>query len=276
MTILQKVIKYLAIAFAVVLVVNITFTAWYGIKSLAGVIGINGANSHNASTLKIISKDIDESDIHSLTINLKNTNLKIVEGDVVKVESNSESVFVNQINGDLSIKESNMNGFGFFDNQTDDLVVYLPRNMKFDKILIEDRVGKVNASNLNANEIEFKSGTGETQIDSISATDKAKLESGVGKLIVNNAKLNNLEFDLGVGEVELNGVLNGNTSLDAGVGKVSVNLENSIDDYRFVVDKGIGDIVVDGVSLSDKANYGKGSNLIDINGGIGAVEVKAR
>ena len=39
------------------------------------------------------------------------------------------------------------------------------------------------------------------------------------------------------------------------------------------MDKGVGDATVDGESISDDSVYGSGSNVIDIDGGIGSIHI---
>jgi hypothetical protein len=46
------------------------------------------------------------------------------------------------------------------------------------------------------------------------------------------------------------------------------------EDYRLRIDKGIGSVTLDGRSLSDGESVGSGATLIEIDSGVGAVEMK--
>ena len=61
-------------------------------------------------------------------------------------------------------------------------------------------------------------------------------------------------------------------TVDAGVGEVNINLKNK-DSYVICVEKGIGNITIDGVSVGDGSTYGNGNNRVDISGGIGSIKV---
>ena len=50
-------------------------------------------------------------------------------------------------------------------------------------------------------------------------------------------------------------------------------LLGSKDDYKIELDKGIGEATLEGESLKDDSVYGSGENKIDIDGGVGAINI---
>lgn len=58
------------------------------------------------------------------------------------------------------------------------------------------------------------------------------------------------------------------------MGKTELTLIGREEDYRLRIDKGIGSVTLDGRSLSDGESVGSGATLIEIDSGVGAVEMK--
>lgn len=93
MTTAQKVIKYLANAFAIFLVVTIIsgiLTGGYALLSALGLIHTN--KDIVTESLKVISKEVKE--VTTLKIDLAYTNLDIKTGDDFKVETNYRNKIV--------------------------------------------------------------------------------------------------------------------------------------------------------------------------------------
>ena len=105
--------------------------------------------------------------------------------------------------------------------------------------------------------------------------DKVVINMGVGELEVDDVSLNNAEFKLGVGEANIRFNLSGNTKIDCGVGEVNLDLSYKEEDYTFKLDKGIGEINVNNKSYGN-TTFGNGKNYIDIDGGIGEINIKTR
>ena len=76
---------------------------------------------------------------------------------------------------------------------------------------------------------------------------------------------------MGVGELDLSAKLSGNSDIDAGVGRLNLNLIGN--DYKIKVDKGIGSASINGNDIKDDTYYGEGSNIIDIDGGVGSIDI---
>ena len=66
----------------------------------------------------------------------------------------------------------------------------------------------------------------------------------------------------------------GNNKIDQGVGELILDLQN--DDYKFKVEKGLGSITVNGNSYSEDFEDGEGTNIIDIDGGVGSININTK
>ena len=106
MTTAQKVIKYIATAFAAFLVVTIISAVLGGGYILLNALGLIKNNQETLTdNLKIIASGIEE--ISTLKIELSCTNLEIKVGDSFKVETNNTKITFSNNNGRIEIKEEN-------------------------------------------------------------------------------------------------------------------------------------------------------------------------
>ena len=105
MTTTQKVIKYIAIAFAIFLIVTIISGILTGSYKLLNVLGlIHTDNGIVTENLNVISNETKE--LSSLNIDLSFTNLNIKSGDTFKVETNNSRITFEENNGSVKIKVS--------------------------------------------------------------------------------------------------------------------------------------------------------------------------
>lgn len=291
MTTAQKIIKYLAIAFAIFLIVSIISLILFGIYALSGVLGlkdnskidisgnmqtvdfgsVTSGDNNSGNSINNSEQTVNIADITSLDIEVKYTNLIIRNGDTFRYETNNDNIVYRQSNNNtLKIEEKHSWTLG---NTQSDLVIYIPENFNLNKINIEAGAGKVEIENLNAESLDLELGAGEASISNLNVTSRCKLEGGAGRLNVLNGNLNNLDLDMGMGEVNINALITGNSDIDAGIGTLNLNLQGSKADYRIRLDKGIGNIRINGENISNGSTYGEGANLIKIDDGIGNINI---
>ena len=79
---------------------------------------------------------------------------------------------------------------------------------------------------------------------------------------------------MGMGELNLTAALLGDSDLNFGVGESNVTLIGSKDDYKVDIEKDIGNITVDGKTVTDFGSSGNGKNYIEIEVGIGTINLK--
>ena len=81
---------------------------------------------------------------------------------------------------------------------------------------------------------------------------------------------------MGVGKVEFNGDLMGNNEIDAGMGKLELRLARSEKEYKFILNKGLGGLSLNGRGLGSEELIGDGEDVVKISGGVGAIEITTK
>lgn len=268
MSIAQKIIKYLALAFAIFLIVTIFSGILTGIYTMSNILGLKKENTE--SVAEISTLELEEiNDYAYLDIEIKYSNFKIKLGEKFEVQTNNDNIEVNQKNNKLKIIEKQSNWFWRNSNE-EELIVYIPENIEFEKVNIETGAGRVNIEEIKAEKLKLNLGAGETIINNI-ISDNVDIDGGVGKFTIENGTINNLDFDLGIGETTINAKITGNNKIDTGIGSLKLNIDGNIEDYKFKVEKGIGNIKLNGKQVSNNEIIGNGENVIDIDGGIGEI-----
>ncbi len=266
MTTLQKVIKYLAIALALFLCLSIIGGI---ITGLAGISYLfSGTDEEVLGEMQTYALD---GEISSLSVDLSGAELKIKSADAFSVESNHKYISVEQKNGRISVKETKR-PFAFSPKGVA-VVLNIPEGFVFDEAKIETGAGRVEIDVLSADVLSLSLGAGEVKIKNLTANSRADIDGGAGALSIDGGKLCNLELDMGVGELTLKSRLEGECELDYGVGTTNLTLMGAREDYCIRIDKGIGDARIEGASMQDGSVCGAGENRIDIDGGVGAINI---
>ena len=272
MTSTQKIIKHLAVAFAIFLIVTIISAILAGGYALLNGLGlITSNNAVIAEDLKTISSDITE--ISSLKIDLTYTNLYIKKGEIFAVQTNNNKITFKNNNGSIKIKENSKYSLSST-NIESNLIVYIPENMMIiDEINIEAGTGKINIEKINTKGLYLELGVGEVYIEKVIATDEINIDGGIGKTELKQCQLNNLKADLGVGDFKFSGTLTGKNNINSGMGATTLNLTEKKEDYTIKVSKGIGNITLDEQTIESDKVYGNGKNHLAIDGGIGKIKI---
>ena len=139
MTEAQKVIKYLAIAFAVFLIINIFSAMFYGLNSLSNIF-----DEDNNITNELKDVDINSS-VSILSIDVSSANVTIKPGNILNVETDNDDIKVRQENNKIYIEE-NINWFKF--NNNFNIVITVPSSLVFDAVAVDTGAGKLDINNL--------------------------------------------------------------------------------------------------------------------------------
>ena len=249
----QRIIKYAALALAFSIIVSILSLLFGFISSISEI--FESSVSTEISTE--LSTDYIGSQINSLEIDLKEVSLYIIKGNSFNVKTNTDKITSAVINGELKIKDKSSK---YSKNKIVELTI--PENVILNEIDIEVGLGKNNIELLNAN--------------NINAYTNFKVDGGSGEINIMNANVSNMEIDMGVGLTTFEGTLKGNNKIEAGIGELKINLKDSIDNYRFDVNKAIGSIKVNNNEISNNTIYGNGVNLLKIDGGIGSIKINTK
>ena len=275
MTTAQKVIKYLAIAFAIFLTVSIIG----GILSAVGFLG--GLFSDDDAAWNDVIGETKTytftSEISDLNIQINAADFYIKEGNSFYVESNLKNLEVDENNGCLTLKDLTkikFNGSNTYKNAI--MTIYVPTGTVFDNVNIKTGAGRFTVDSLSAATIGFELGAGDVTISKLIAEKSADIQGGAGRITISDGAIKNLDFEMGMGQMNLTAALTGDCSLDSGVGEMNVTLLGNKDDYKLDLEKGIGSISVDGDNISNDREIGNGINEVEIHGGIGAINVAFR
>ena len=273
MTTLQKVIKYLALAFAIFLTVSIVG----GILSAVGLLG-SLFSDDDAEWGDVIGETKNytvSSEISDLNIQINAADFYIKEGNSFSVESNLKNLEVDEKNGCLTLKDLTkikLNGSNAYENAV--LTIWVPVGTVFDNVNIKTGAGRFTVDSLSAATIGFELGAGDVTISKLIAEKSANIEGGAGRITISDGAIKNLDLEMGLGQLNLTSALTGDCNLDSGVGEMNVTLLGSKDDYELDIEKGIGNITVDGRNVTDFGSSGNGANEVDIHGGVGAINVR--
>ena len=282
MTFWQKVIKYLAIAFAIFLIVNI-------IGVILSIIGIFGGIAFFSNTItnvreeiiqdqpnysetpQVITDNIQIENITNLEIDVKYSTLKIKNNDTFKVESNDKNVTCTQKGNELIIKETGNNWLNKKEGNT--IIIYIPENKEFNEIDFDTGAGDISIESLTAKDFSFSIGAGKVEINKLNISNEAEIDGGAGKVDILSGEIRNLDLDMGIGEFNLNTKLLGNNNIEQGMGKLVIRLTDTMQNYTIKTVKGMGSITIDGEEDQNKTTYGNGQNVVNIEGGMGAIEI---
>ena len=258
MRVFTKVMKYLALALAISIIAGIVSSIYY----LGD--GITNMFKHEEVSDNVYALEFEDG-IKELNVNVSFSKLVIKSGEKFRVESNNKSVVVNNSNSILKVVDGK-----HLNNNV--ITIYIPNDFIFDKVKIDTGVSSVNIGKLSGYDVDLDLGVGNLDIESLTAIDKCDIDTGAGRTVINDADVSNLDLDIGAGQFIYNGIMRNRATVDAGVGEVNINLKNK-DSYVICVEKGIGNITIDGVSVGDGSTYGNGNNIVDISGGIGSIKV---
>ena len=210
------------------------------------------------------------SEIHSLDIQINAADFKIVSADEFSVESNLKYLSVSEKDGVLTIVDEAKSNSNYIDPI---LTLYVPNDTVFDDVDIETGAAKMTVDTLSASSVELKLGAGDVRFESLHASAEVDIEGGAGKITIVDGTLNNITLEMGMGELNLTAAVLGDSDLKFGVGASNVTLIGSKDDYKVDIEKGLGSITVDGETVTDYSSSGNGQNHIEIEGGVGAINL---
>lgn len=257
MTRAQKIIKYFAIALAFSLIVSIFSMV---ISIFYSIFDVTTYKDNNYKEVEVVNK------IQELDIDLNNSKLIIKNSDIFKIEA-SERIKVIEKDNKIKIKESNY----IFNNDNSKVYIYLPTNYTFNEVSIDNGAGNILIDSLNTFELDLNIGAGKIDINKLNVIGSCIIDGGTGSVNITDSSLNNLDLDMGIGEIIINGLIEGNSEIDAGIGKLTLNLNNAINNYYLDIEKGLGEIILNNTKYNKNYISNLGNNKIKIDGGIGSI-----
>ena len=262
----QRIIKYVAIAFAAFL--SITIIGGIG----SAVIGLAGGFSSG----KTINFEDTFDNVKSIKVESSTAKISIVEGDSFEVtgEDVSDSMKAYVENNVLIVKDTDKGLFSVLDGGADGrITITVPEDFVAELTRIDTGTGKVNLEYLNTKKLEIAAGTGNVTGSYINAS-QVTIEGGVANIRLNNVAFNDTTIDGGVGNIEIQGILTGRTNLDCGVGSVNLSIVGDYDDYNIEVEAGLGSIRINGEKVSEINKSVIGAiNDLNVEGGVGSINI---
>lgn len=265
MTEFQKIIKALAIALGVFIIASIAM----GIVRF-GSLFLNFRFDGGKRVSGEITENLEG--VTNLDISLEATNLEIEVGDkfkITRIDTSDNFHIINKNDGTLRIEES---GITFWNSKAaGTLKVEIPTSSYLDSLDISMGAGKISIDGVEVPDFELEQGAGTVDISNCKF-DKVKFEGGAGKIDIKSSTLNDLDLETGVGSANIEAYILGNSKIEVGVGSMNLTLLGGMDNYMVFAEKGIGSINVDGESYTSPV--GTGLNKINIEGGVGSINVK--
>lgn len=285
----QRVIKYCAIGFAILLAIGIiTFMVnmVYAVVTFSSggfrSGGFHSGMKFNDSDIKTVNFDETFTGVTGLDIDNSTGNLKIVTGDTFRVEG--VDVFEGfkaevDASGTLTVSdnESGFHFFGFdingFNSPNSKITVYVPSDFMADEVRIESGAGAVTMENLSTDYLYISAGAGNIKGSTLKA-DRVKFEGGVGSIDLEDVTFMDTSFECGVGNVFISGTLLEENKFNCGVGEVSLKLKGNINDYDLDVESGVGTVRVNGKKIEEQEHTNRfADHSIEVDGGVGSVRI---
>lgn len=269
----QRIVKYSAIGLAIFLTVVILTTVLQIVVEIIG--GISGLSSGSD---KDYTKEYEATEVTGFNIENAAGDLIIKTGTANSVKVEAENVNENfecklQSDGTLKVDGSGWS-FPFIGSKgATTITIYVPEGAQYDMVAIDNGAGTLRVNDLTADDLKVSTGAGAFYGSNITSGD-TKIDGGVGEIVLEDINFVDADIDLGVGSTTLKGSITGDSKFECGVGELTADLTGSSDLYDLKVEKGLGEIKINGESYSSvKWNSDTADNSLDIEGGVGSVNI---
>ena len=269
MTTTQKIIKYLAIAFALFLVISI-FSIIFGLsREIISSINSDKKDSKLLEEYTTISNNVNN--IESFKINISNDDIEIKEGEKFEVKTNDPDVKFYHENSKVKIKTDKTFSWHLSNSSRGTIIIYLPNEFNISELDLNLGAGKIDIDKIFVETLLMDLGAGTMTAKEINVYEKATINGGAGNINIYSGTINNLNLKLGAGNASIESDLTGSNTLTTGVGKLNLGLSRSKDNYKFDISKGLGNIILNDFDVSEDILIGDGETKIKISGAIGNI-----
>lgn len=270
---MKKIIKYLAIAAAIFIIMNIIFAIFAGISVLGIIFGINELNKVKLSYQSSDNSELEITEGIVLDVDLESSSLEIKKGEELSVESDNKFVNCTQDNNKIIVKEESN---WFNKDKNGKVIIYVPEDTKFAKIDIETDAGSILAEKISAERLSLEVDSGKAEIQEINVLTKTDIEVGSGQIDILAGEAHNLDLDINVGKITMTTKLVGNNEIDQDSGELNLNLTDEINNYTIIPQMSFGKIKVNGTDINSNNRYGEGENTIRIEAGAGNTYINTK
>lgn len=269
MTTTQKIIKYLAIAFALYLVISI-FSIIFGLsREIISSINNDKKESKLLEEYTTISNNVNN--IESFKIDISNDDIEIKEGEKFEVKTNDPDVKFYHENSIVKIKSDKTFSWHLSNSSRGTIIIYLPNEFNISELDLNLGAGKIDIDKIFVETLLMDLGAGTMTAKEINVYEKATINGGAGNINIYSGTINNLNLKLGAGNASIQSDLTGSNTLTTGVGKLNLGLSRSKDNYKFDISKGLGNIILNDFDVSEDILIGDGETKIKISGAVGNI-----
>lgn len=269
MTTTQKIIKYLAIAFALFLVISI-FSIIFGLsREIISSINSDKKDSKLLEEYTTISNNVNN--IESFKIDISNDDIEIKEGEKFEVKTNDPDVKFYHENSKVKIKTDKTFSWHLSNSSRGTIIIYLPNEFNITELELNLGAGKIDIDKIFVETLLMDLGAGTMTAKEINVYEKATINGGTGNINIYSGTINNLNLKLDAGNASIQSDLTGSNTLTTGVGKLNLGLSRSKDNYKFDISKGLGNIILNDFEVSEDILIGDGEAKIKISGAIGNI-----
>lgn len=269
MTTTQKIIKYLAIAFALFLVISI-FSIIFGLsREIISSINSDKKDSKLLEEYTTISNNVNN--IESFKIDISNDDIEIKEGEKFEVKTNDPDVKFYHENSKVKIKTDKTFSWHLSNSSRGTIIIYLPNEFNISELNLNLGAGKIDIDKIFVETLLMDLGAGTMTAKEINVYEKATINGGAGNINIYSGTINNLNLKLGAGNASIESDLTGSNTLTTGVGKLNLGLSRSKDNYKFDISKGLGNIILNDFDISEDILIGDGETKIKISGAVGNI-----
>ena len=269
MTTTQKIIKYLAIAFALFLVISIFSIIFCLSREIISSINSDKKDSKLLEEYTTISNNVNN--IESFKIDISNDDIEIKEGEKFEVKTNDPDVKFYHENSKVKIKTDKTFSWHLSNSSRGTIIIYLPNEFNITELDLNLGAGKIDIDKIFVETLLMDLGAGTMTAKEINVYEKATINGGAGNINIYSGTINNLNLKLGAGNASIQSDLTGSNTLTTGVGKLNLGLSRSKDNYKFDINKGLGNIILNDFDVSEDILIGDGETKIKISGAVGNI-----
>ena len=269
MTTTQKIIKYLAIAFALYLVISIFSIIFDLSREIISSINNDKKESKLLEEYTTISNNVNN--IESFKIDISNDDIEIKEGEKFEVKTNDPDVKFYHENSKVKIKADKTLSWHLSNSSRGTIIIYLPNEFNISELDLNLGAGKIDIDKIFVETLLMDLGAGTMTAKEINVYEKATINGGAGNINIYSGTINNLNLKLGAGNASIESDFTGSNTLTTGVGKLNLGLSRSKDNYKFDISKGLGNIILNDFDVSEDILIGDGETKIKISGAVGNI-----
>lgn len=133
------------------------------------------------------------------------------------------------------------------------VTIYVPTNTTLENIDLDIGAGDLNLENLSGENFD--------------------VDLGAGDFDLKNSTFENISVDCGAGDIFMENNTFDSLDIDAGTGDVKLNCLGDLSQYTFDIDNGVGETRVGGEKVKNEYKSGSGAKKIDIDLGVGEVNI---